>query len=34
VRTSKAANLALPPSMGGRFFEVYFGPQAPQEASA
>jgi acetolactate synthase I/II/III large subunit len=26
VRTSTAANLALPPSIGGRFFEVYFGP--------
>ena len=28
VRTSTAANLALPKSIGGRFFEVYFGPQA------
>lgn len=26
VRTSAAANLALPASIGGRFFEVYFGP--------
>jgi acetolactate synthase I/II/III large subunit len=26
VRTSTAANLALPSSIGGRFFEVYFGP--------
>jgi acetolactate synthase-1/2/3 large subunit len=26
VRTSTAANLALPKSIGGRFFEVYFGP--------
>jgi acetolactate synthase-1/2/3 large subunit len=26
VRTSTAANLALPRSIGGRFFEVYFGP--------
>jgi acetolactate synthase-1/2/3 large subunit len=26
VRTSAAANLALPSSIGGRFFEVYFGP--------
>ena len=26
VRTSTAANLALPKSVGGRFFEVYFGP--------
>jgi acetolactate synthase I/II/III large subunit len=26
VRTSKAANLAMAPSIGGRFFEVYFGP--------
>ena len=26
VRTSAAANLALPKSIGGRFFEVYFGP--------
>jgi thiamine pyrophosphate-dependent acetolactate synthase large subunit-like protein len=26
VRTSTAANLALPNSIGGRFFEVYFGP--------
>ena len=34
VRTSKAANLALPPSVGGRFFEVYFGPQAPQEEAS
>jgi thiamine pyrophosphate-dependent acetolactate synthase large subunit-like protein len=34
VRTSKAANLAIPPSVGGRFFEVYFGPQAPVETSA
>ncbi len=28
VRTSSAANLAMHPSIGGRFFEVYFGPQA------
>ena len=28
VRTSLAANLALPASIGGRFFEVYFGPSA------
>ena len=28
VRTSLAANLALPTSIGGRFFEVYFGPGA------
>ena len=28
VRTSLAANLALPASIGGRFFEVYFGPTA------
>ncbi len=28
IRTSLAANLALPPSIGGRFFEVYFGPGA------
>ena len=28
VRTSTAANLAMPPSIGGRFFEVYFGPTA------
>ena len=28
VRTSLAANLALPASIGGRFFEVYFGPGA------
>lgn len=34
VRTSKAANLAMPPAVGGRFFEVYFGPQAVQEAIA
>ncbi len=27
VRTSTSANLALPMSIGGRFFEVYFGPQ-------
>jgi acetolactate synthase I/II/III large subunit len=26
VRTSTAANLGLPSSIGGRFFEVYFGP--------
>jgi acetolactate synthase I/II/III large subunit len=26
VRTSLAANLAMAPSIGGRFFEVYFGP--------
>jgi acetolactate synthase-1/2/3 large subunit len=26
VRTSTAANLAMPKSIGGRFFEVYFGP--------
>ena len=26
VRTSKLANLAMPASIGGRFFEVYFGP--------
>jgi acetolactate synthase I/II/III large subunit len=34
VRTSKAANLAMPPAVGGRFFEVYFGPQALADASA
>ncbi len=28
VRTSLAANLALPASIGGRFVEVYFGPTA------
>ena len=28
VRTSLVANLALPASIGGRFFEVYFGPSA------
>ena len=28
VRTSSAASLAMHPSIGGRFFEVYFGPQA------
>ncbi len=28
IRTSLAANLALPASIGGRFFEVYFGPGA------
>jgi acetolactate synthase-1/2/3 large subunit len=28
VRTSVAANLAMPKSIGGRFFEVYFGPTA------
>ena len=28
VRTSTAANLAMAPSIGGRFFEVYFGPTA------
>ena len=28
VRTSLAANLALPASIGGRFVEVYFGPGA------
>ena len=28
VRTSLTANLALPASIGGRFFEVYFGPSA------
>jgi acetolactate synthase I/II/III large subunit len=27
VKTSMAANLSVPPSIGGRFFEVYFGPQ-------
>ena len=27
VKTSMAANLTVPPSIGGRFFEVYFGPQ-------
>jgi acetolactate synthase I/II/III large subunit len=26
VRTSTAANVAVPKSIGGRFFEVYFGP--------
>ena len=26
IRTSTAANLAMAPSIGGRFFEVYFGP--------
>ena len=28
VRTSTEANLAMSPAIGGRFFEVYFGPQA------
>jgi acetolactate synthase-1/2/3 large subunit len=28
VRTSVVANLAMPKSIGGRFFEVYFGPTA------
>ena len=28
VRTSTSANLAMPQSIGGRFFEVYFGPTA------
>jgi len=28
VRTSKDANLAVPPEIVGRFFEVYFGPSA------
>ena len=28
VRSSAAANLALPPDIGGRFMEVYFGPSA------
>jgi len=28
LRTSGAANLALPASIGARFFEVYFGPSA------
>ena len=28
VKTSMAANLTVPPSIGGRFFEVYFGPQS------
>lgn len=28
VRTSVEANLAVPPSSSGRFFEVYFGPAA------
>lgn len=27
VRTSAAANLTMNPAIGGRFFEVYFGPQ-------
>ena len=27
VKTSMAANMKVPPSIGGRFFEVYFGPQ-------
>ena len=28
VKTSMAANLKVPPSIGGRFFEVYFGTAA------
>ena len=28
VRTSKDANLSVPESVVGRFFEVYFGPSA------
>jgi thiamine pyrophosphate-dependent acetolactate synthase large subunit-like protein len=28
VRTSVEANLAVPPAIVGRFFEVYFGPSA------
>jgi acetolactate synthase-1/2/3 large subunit len=28
VRTSVQANVAVPPTIMGRFFEVYFGPSA------
>jgi acetolactate synthase-1/2/3 large subunit len=27
IKSSMAANLKMHPSIGGRFFEVYFGPQ-------
>lgn len=30
VRTSKDANLSVPQDILGRFFEVYFGPSAPE----
>ena len=34
VRTDHDANLAFPPAMVARFFEVYFGPSEPEPAAA
>ena len=34
VRSDHDANLAFPPAMVGRFFEVYFGPTEPEPAAA